>query len=665
MCGISGIISKTFIDTDSFVRMNSIVKHRGPDGEGFVLFNSDSFEVLSGNDTDLDICTSSSTYLPKNAIWSTKFMGKVGLGHRRLAILDVSSRGHQPMCSKDERYWITYNGEVYNYVEVREELVSLGHFFETDTDTEVIISAYKEWGVDCQNKFNGMWAFAIYDRRDEVIFLSRDRFGIKPLYYWFSPDGDFYFGSEIKQFTVLNGWKAVLNEQRALDYLFYAVMDHTDETLFTGVQSILPGHHFYGKSSSLGCTNNKKLKLSKWYHPIVKKFEGTYEEAKAIFLQKFRDSIKLHLRADVPVGSALSGGLDSSSIVSCVNGLLKEQNKKGFQKTFSSCAEDKRFDERIWMDEVIKGTEVEGHFVYPIGRDVFELTESIVWHLDEPYQSQAAFLSNQVFKEARKNNVVVLLNGQGADEYLSGYGEFQKIRYKSLLIKGKFFQLYKETKSIRVIIRLILNSIFNLLPFFLRTPIYEYRIKNHVMRRMLTNKWKRIDYTHPCLLNRCRLTSVFNISSYQIFKDPLPRYLKWEDRNSMASSVEARVPFLETGLVEFTRSLPAEFLCDRATIKRILVDSMEGILPEVVRLRKDKKGFITAEEKWFKVEHFDDFVNFFKNNVKYSKGIFNEREVLRYFRDVKEDKVEFSYNYWRIIIFCVWMKVFSVEVSED
>jgi asparagine synthase (glutamine-hydrolysing) len=272
-----------------------------------------------------------------------------------------------------------------------------------------------------------MWAFAIYDRQEKTIFLSRDRFGIKPLYYWFSPEGDFYFASEIKQFTVLPGWKAILNKERALDYLYFALTDHTEETLFAGVYLVPPSNFIFENIEKLK-SNRSKFKTEQWYTIKTEDSKLSFEEARKQFLDKFKDSINLHLRADVSIGSALSGGLDSSSIVSYINVLLKQENKPELQKTFSSCSEDLRFDERIWMEEVVKETLVDGHYVYPKGEDVFKLTDKLIWFMDEPYQSQSAFLGYHVFEEAKKNNVIVLLNGQGADEYLSGYGKFRYIR---------------------------------------------------------------------------------------------------------------------------------------------------------------------------------------------------------------------------------------------
>jgi asparagine synthase (glutamine-hydrolysing) len=662
MCGISGIISTTKIKLDSLVKMNQIIKHRGPDDEGFALFNTNGFETLSSGDTATESLASNERYAPQVHVSSSSFEGNIGFGHRRLSILDLSPKGHQPMCSDDERYWITFNGEIYNYLEIREELKACGYVFHTDADTEVVLTAYAHWGINCQNRFNGMWAFVIYDRKEQRIFLSRDRFGIKPLYYWFSPEGDFYFASEIKQFTKLPGWKSILNKERALDYLYYSVMDHTDETLFKGVYALLPGNCFVESISQIHTYLGGKLPLKKWYVPDNKSFEGSFEAAKDVFLAKFKDAVKLHLRSDVPVGSALSGGLDSSSIVCYVNKLLKEQNKSELQKTFSSCATDERFDERVWMDEVVKASKVEAHFIYPKGEDVFTRTKSVLWHLDEPYESQSAFLANHIFEEARKNKVIVLLNGLGADEYLSGYGSYKKLRLKKLLLQGRLSSLYREMKSDNLLFSIPQEIIFDILPNYFKSWIYTFKKGKYFTNGIFTNKWKDQKPIHPYLLNKFEQNSIRNISNYKIFHNPLQRYLKWEDRNSMAHSVEARVPFLDHRLVEFTQSLPVEYLDGMGKSKKILVEAIKGILPETVRMRKDKKGFISPMERWFKEDYFEDFIVLFKENVKFTQGLINENEAICYFNKVKKGKHYEVNDCWRLILFCIWMRIYDVEI---
>lgn len=666
MCGISGVVTKdNFIHIDFFFKMNRIIKHRGPDDEGFALFNDNDFVVLGSEETAKETWSLKEPYSAKSDIKSSNFQARVAFGHRRLSILDLSPKGHQPMCTDDQRFWITFNGEIYNYIEIKEELKALGHSFFTNTDTEVILHAYKQWGIECLNKFIGMWAFAIYDRIEKKIFLSRDRFGIKPLYYWFSPKGDFYFGSEIKQFTVLPEWKAILNGQRAFDYLYFALTDHTEETLFKGVNMLLPGHYFYGSIEQLTSFSNKgKLKQIKWYNPPNHIFNGSFEEAKEVFLNRFKDAVKLHLRADVPVGSALSGGLDSSSIVSYVNILLRQQGKEQLQKTFSSCSEDPRFDERNWMEEVVKETKVDGHFIYPKGEDILTLTEKLIWHMDEPYQSQSAFLGYHVFQKAKEDGVLVLLNGQGADEYLSGYGDFRVLRQKKNLKQLKIRKLLKEISGISGLINLLRLTLQDLIPA---------RFRNYLALRNSRQKlyddifeWRKLisKKIHPYQINNYSKINHKVISEYQLFRDPLQKYLRWEDRNSMAHSVEARVPFLDHRLVEFTLSLPIEYLDGPNQTKKILAEAMKDILPEKVRRRKDKKGFITPEERWFKEDYKNEFINLFEKYVPFSKGIIKADNARKFLKDVQNGKISFDYTYWRIILFCIWMKVFNVEVSN-
>ena len=662
MCGISGVISLTSVNNDSLVKMNQIIKHRGPDDDGFVLFNDNKFIPFGSEDTARDSWSANELYTPESDIKTSTFQAKVGFGHRRLAILDLSPKGHQPMCTKDGRYWVTFNGEVYNYIEIRDELLELGYTFSSNTDTEVILAAYQEWGEACQNRFNGMWAFAIYDRIENTIFLSRDRFGIKPLYYWFSPEGAFYFASEIKQFTVLTGWKAVLNKEMALDYLYYSLTDHTEETLFQGVFSIPPSHSILASIEIL--THNKtKLKTKQWYKLKREDSRLTFEESKLQFLKKFKDSIRLHLRADVSIGTSLSGGLDSSSIVSYVNVLLREANKPELQKTFSSCSEDPRFDERFWMEEVVKETQVDGHYVYPKGEDVFKLTEKLIWYMDEPYQSQSAFLGYHVFEEAQKNKVIVLLNGQGADEYLSGYSEYKLLRQKNLVKKLKYNQLYNELGSIKEVLKMIVNVIFDGLPNDLKYALSLRNTKNRFFSKIINFKILNTKRIHPYKRLKYRKQSHNSISNHQLFNEPLQKYLRWEDRNSMAHSVEARVPFLDHRLVEFVHTLPLHYLDSPNYSKIILVEALKGILPEIVRNRKDKKGFITPEQKWFMEDFPKQFLDLFDENIKFAKDIINSSEAKKYLINMQKGKIPFDYSYWHIILFCMWMKTFNVDIE--
>ena len=277
MCGISGIISGHNIDVTAFYKMNQTIRHRGPDDEGFVFFDRSLTPTISGSDdTAKEAWESHYKYSPNLQVEKIKGNFKVALGHRRLSILDLSPAGHMPMCDDKQELWITYNGEVYNFIEIRTELESLGHTFHTTTDTEVILAAYREWGTKCLDRFMGMFAMAILDVKNKTVFLARDRFGIKPLYYWISNSGDLYFASEIKQFTVAKEWQPKLNHQRAFDYLYGSNTDHTQETMIQGVNQIPGGHAVLINLDQISFKEGQIIETFKWYQPVIKKFQGNF-----------------------------------------------------------------------------------------------------------------------------------------------------------------------------------------------------------------------------------------------------------------------------------------------------------------------------------------------------------------------------------------------------
>lgn len=666
MCGISGFVNRQGYPLRDLKAMNDIIRHRGPDDEGFVAFKSNEERpfILRGEDTTKEPFDSTIRYSPTNHIDEVRDSSyTVSLGHRRLSILDLSNFGHQPMCSENGRYWIIYNGEIYNFKELREELIGLGYNFITSTDTEVILAAYQQWGVNCLDKFNGMWAFVIYDRQDKEIFMARDRFGIKPFYYWIAPSGTLFFASEIKEFTVCEGWKAKLNSQRAYDYLAYSLTDHTDETMFSGVFHLPPGHFFKAKVNDIDFIPGTKLKVKRWYKLKEQKLNGDFSVSSSEFKTKFKDAVKLHLRADVPVGSALSGGLDSSAIVCEISNLLEQNGRKDFQKTFSSCDTDERYDERKWMDIVIEQTNVESHFVYPDFNDVSKLTSKIIWHQDEPYQSQSAFLGYLVFELAKKNNVKVLLNGQGADEYLGGYGQLKLIYYKSLLknldLKG-FLQNIDGAKGVNLV-NVLSQLLFSKIPDSVRNYLSKVAGSSSRIRDLISVNELGAKDVHPFYDTEHKKQSVLDVADFFMFYSPLPRYLRWEDRNSMAHSIEARVPFLDYRLVEYCANQPVENLYSNDTTKLILREGLKGILPEKIVNRKDKKGFITPEERWVKENYTGVIREQLAEAIKYSDGIIKP-DALDYFDKVVKGDLPFDYTYWRLILFSEWLKCFNIKV---
>ena len=671
MCGISGIVNvnkQKFTGADLKAFTDSI-NHRGPDDVGYMVLNRhDKIQLFGDQATPISVYSSSVPYRPTADISTySDDSFEIAFGHRRLSILDLSPFGHIPMSYNNGRYWITYNGEVYNYKLIKEELIALGHHFISQTDTEVILAAYAEWGIACQEKFNGMWAFCIYDVVKQEIFMSRDRFGIKPMYYWNSPGSSFCFGSEIKQFTFLPGWKAVLNKQKGFDYLVYNMTDHSDETMFKGVFHLPPGHYFKSTVNDLQADADGKIIPVKWYQPVYKGYSGSFEEAAKSFESHFKNSVKDHLISDVPVGSALSGGLDSSAIVCEINNLLRQQGKEGSQKTFSYCASEEKFNEKKWIDEVVKATAVNAHYVSLTGEEVFKKTEELIWFNDEPAQSQSLLASFQVYSAAKDNNVKALINGQGADEYLSGYGAFTTFRWVQLLKKWKFKKLnYEITNTPGNSKKNLLSTYFQLCYHFVPDRIKRYFSRNTQVYQevlsLISLEQLQAKELHPYDSIPYKSNSVFEIAHKQMLFDPLQKYLRYEDRMSMANSIEARVPFLDYRLVEFSTQLPANYLDSMGELKKIMRHGLKNILPKAILERKDKIGFITSEENWVKVDYTNEFRAMLEQSIGFSKGII-KTEALTYFDNVAKGIVPFSYNYWRFIQFGLWMKKFKVELN--
>jgi asparagine synthase (glutamine-hydrolysing) len=509
-----------------------------------------------------------------------------------------------------------------------------------------------------QHKFKGMWAFVIYDVKQSKLFISRDRFGIKPLYYWFNPNGDFYFASEIKQFTVLEGWKAKLNISAAYDYLKYSITDHTNETLFNGVSCLPPGCCVHNSVNDL-LKYSDSLAYSRWYELSKRSSKINYEEAKLEVYSKFKSSVDLHLRSDVQIGSALSGGLDSAAIVSMTNEILEEQGKSNLQKTFTSCSKEAKYDERLWVESVVKRFNLDAEFIYPKGDEVFSLSHKITWHLDQPYQSQSILLSYEIFKSAQVSNIKVLLNGQGADEYMSGYNEFRLIRNLRLL---KHLQLYSLKREMGGYLKLPSLFLYGLKLGFNSITNNLYNLKRDSVLNNVLEKKINQESVHPYRKLNYIKKSEFDVMNYQVFHDPLQRYLNWTDRLSMSNSIEARVPFLDHNLVEFVTSLPPNFNVDGTRNKKLMFESLEEILPFEVFNRRDKMGFISPEESWFKKDFPSEFLKLYDDNIDFAKGVINKNEGRKYLIEMQEGKIPFDYSYWRIISFSIWMKIFNVEL---
>jgi len=643
----------------------SHLRHRGPDDEGYLLVNIRSKCVTQcggkGTDSRLDL-----SILDQSS--SEDF--DLALAFRRLSILDLSPAGHQPMANSNERFWIVLNGEIYNYLGLRAELAGYGYEFHTRTDTEVVLAAYQQWGPDCLQRFNGMWALLIVDLDRGQLFASRDRFGIKPLYYWCDPGKMLAFASEIKAFSVLSGFRPVLNPQRAYDYLAQSLTDHTDETLFEGVYQLRGGERVLLPLDQP--STHRRLPVERWWdlpeEPITDiTLEGAAGELKDLLM----DSVRLRLRADVPVGSCLSGGIDSSSIVCTVNMLLKKENAEDLQHTVSSCFDIDQYDERRFIHEVVKATQTDAHYTFPGAEGLWQTLDSLIWHQDEPFESTSVYAQWEVLKLAATLGLKVMLDGQGADEQLAGYNTgYHGVHLASVLFSGQWNKVLQEMSAYRRVRGYswplsVLRLANVILPGSIRTPIRAAFGKPLVPRWLNRSRLETLGVIpgDPRLAETNAGTTLLKrFSRDQLTRTNLPRLLRWEDRNSMAHSVEARVPFLDYRLVSFVYNLPDEYKISGAISKCVLRRAMTGLVPDTVLQRVDKMGFVTPEQIWIKDTLREQFRHELERGMMDTNGLPKPAAVLSLYDKALNERNQSTATLWRIFNFCYWVQKFNVTV---
>ena len=671
MCGVAGLLGDVADASLSIRKMCNIIRHRGPDDAGYAVFRRGPLEavVFGDKDTPQAVYEARLPYSPGGPIDDHSMASaQLVLGHRRLSIVELSALGHQPMCSADGRYWISFNGELYNHVELRAELQAKGHAFISRSDTEVILAAYAQWGEQCLARFNGMWGLAILDRQRRTLFLARDRFGIKPLYYWVSPSGFLAFASEIKQFTVLPGWKARVNGQRAYDFLVWFPTDHTDETLFDRVYQLRPGTSAMlaidGWNEAVDAAG--RITVKQWYQLTAGNFGGDFHEAAHEFWRRLSDSVELHLRADVPLGYALSGGVDSSSVVCVAHRLLRAQGSQSAPKTFSMCADGHAFNERQWIDVVVAATNANASYVSPSGEGLFDALPAMTWHQDEPFGSPAVYAQWCVFRQASNAGIKVLLGGHGSDEPLAGYPPFYTPKFGALARKGKFMTIAQEALALRDLQGYSLAFAPRLLLHSLLPAQAIQSLKRALGRDIGRPTWLDLERLgaaarDPFLDARARGNrSVPELSRILLHIAPSPMVLHYEDRSSMAHSFESRVPFLDHRLVEFALGLPDEFKLQRGIHKRVLREAMAGILPDAIRGRKDKIGMGTPNEAWITGNNPAVFRTKLDHAIEAAQGVLTPK-CHAYFDAIVSGRVPFDQVLWRMLNFGEWMKLFKVE----
>ena len=537
MCGVAGMFHQNGITDDDkrlLLAMSDSIKHRGPDGKG------------------------------------EYFGDKIGLCHRRLSIIDTSEAGAQPM-SYMNRYIGIFNGEIYNYKEIRKELKDRGYNFQSKTDTEVLLAAYDYYREECCEKMNGMWAFLIYDKKENQLFISRDRFGVKPLFYYVGKDY-ILFASEIKALLCDARIKRIANEEIVYDFLVDGFIDHTDQSFFKGIHKVPAGSYCVIDIDEL-----KKPDFQKFYSSDFINVDNDMliDEATEKFRKLFVNSIRVRLRSDVPIGTCLSGGLDSSSIVSTVYRFNSNRGIK--QHTFSFCPQDEKISEKRYIDEVIKDTQIQEHYVDDSEFSITDDYEQFIKAQDEPFMTMSMFAGYLVYKEAKKNNIKVLLDGQGADEILCGYRKSRVYYLKDLIKHYKYLTAMKE--FVLSISQIKTTSSIKSDSAKLKKIIFKSKRNDKVgsqyLNKTFTNKFQSKNFYFDSDFQRVNVNHI-----------SLPQLLRYVDRNSMSVSVESRLPFLDYMLVDYVAKMPLSLKIHNGYSKYIMRRSLP--MPNMIRKRKDK-----------------------------------------------------------------------------
>ncbi len=664
MCGIAGILSFNKSKLSSLPVMLNTIKHRGPDDEGCVFFSKDQTLTTYGNDTPKNVRESQLSYSPQQDITALNNDYNIGLGHRRLSILDLSEFGHQPMCDDSENYWIVYNGEIYNYQEIREELAQKGHTFITQTDTEVVLKAYIEWGKKCLHKFNGMWSFVIYNKQTQKVFGARDRFGVKPFYYINNNDY-FAFCSEIKGLLQIEGFEKEINPTAVYDFLVLNKTEVDSESFFKNIFELKPAHCF-----ALDY-NTQQFSIERYYSLKSTKKWGNYNKQQAAetidsIKAKITKAIDIRLNADVKTGTCLSGGIDSSGVVTTINQLLSQKKIAQIgeqQEVFTASYPKTTADESYWANLVVKQTKTNWNQTYPTAEVLQQQLYELVYVQDIPFIGSSTFSQFKVMELVNSKNVKVSMDGQGADELFGGYStHYVASTYNSL----KTFSLSNFFTNIG-----LANGSFSDKKQLFKLPIQKWLINNFpkYYLKKLKQKQPELNHLNSSFLaqhnKRIKIANdKFNSNLNCLLQHQFDTYglnylLRTADRNSMHFSVETRVPFADDiELIEELFQISGSYKIRNGKSKFLLRESLKDILPKEIYERTDKIGFATPEKEWF-----IQLKPFFKELIaKRKNDEFVEWENINSnFEELFENTIKTStQRLWRLIVFAVWRDVYEI-----
>ncbi len=594
MCGIAVIVGRNGIPVDpaALQRMTDHLVHRGPDDSGHYID------------------------------------GAVGLGFRRLAILDLMPSGHQPMVSEDGRFVLVFNGEIYNYIELRQELSKAGYTFRSSGDTEVLLAAIRHWGKDCLPRLNGMWAFLVYDREQRRLFGSRDRFGVKPLFVARQSD-QVLCASEIKAIRASGLYRGGINWPVASRFLVEGHLDDSMDSFYEGIVSIPPGAAF---------EIDADLSWRQWqYWDLNSLTVPAASDPPGAFADLFEDAVRMRMRSDVPVGVCLSGGLDSTSII-CAASRHRTENAAGASQPMQAfCYMAKEFDETRYINDTLAMTGAQLRQLQTSARSLWDSLRRMLWYQDEPVHTMTAVVGYQLMGLVAQHGIRVVLNGQGADETSGGYFSFFPDYWRELLHKGQWSrakteaQAYADVHGGRAFGYLKESALSAVAATLQQSTLYRTWSDRRYRDRLLSHGWYEQDLlTQIPLANRPRGACTLNETLKQsVSRSPLPLYLRIEDRNSMAHSVEARLPFLDYRLVSLLFGLPPEWKVRGPWNKYVLREGMRGRIPESVRARPDKMGFPTAGRQWFANELYEPTMDILHSQATRERGIYRMASVIR------------------------------------
>ncbi|MBI1202292.1 MAG: asparagine synthase (glutamine-hydrolyzing) [Rhodopseudomonas sp.] len=634
MCGIAAIVTMPghAIDGNLVGLLDRKLAHRGPDASGAAFFRRDG---LPGDTSQ----------------------AAIALIHRRLSIIDLDARANQPMTSSDNRYDLVFNGEIYNYIELRQELQRAGYQFRTESDSEVLMTAYAAWGEKALTRFTGMFAFALLDRQKRELFIARDPFGIKPLFWTVGRDA-LAIASEIGPLLDVPGVSRNVNLARMSLYLSVGQTDAGDETMFADIFSLPAGS--YARISLAG--PQRPAPISYW-RPRIERRERSLAVSAQELREAFLQSVGFHLRSDVPVGIALSGGIDSSAILGAVRAIAGQNQEI---HAFSFIAAGSEVDETRFIDLAARAGNAVRHDVYIEPEDIVGDIDQLIALQGEPFGSLSIYAQQRVMQLAAANNIKVMLDGQGADELFAGYRPYVARRLSELLASGRLAEAAALIGAIRRMpqggLRLVLQA------FEAMTPRYLQDTARALIGRPLFSPWiEKAWFADRGALNAGPLPPrgpgfLHNALVQSLTDTVLPALLRYEDRNSMAVAIESRVPFLTPALADLAYSLPSDHLVDgNGTSKAVLRAAMRGLVPDEILDRKDKIGFATPDRQWA-ARLRPWFSKVLRSDTARASSWLRPDDALAALEGRSGKGVQFGFDVWRTVNFLRWVEVFNAKV---